>query len=127
MIQGEASQAHKCFSKNMKLKTDEISSVFNFKCLINGDYFRFIVKPNQLEIARLATIVSKKNIRDAAKRNYCKRICRELFRVKQYQLFGFDLVIQVRKGFSKLQFKSVADEFDFLLSKVLLRHLRRSD
>jgi len=110
----------------MKLKTDEISSVFNFKCLINGEYFRFIIKPNQLIVARLATIVSKKNIRDAVKRNYCKRVCRELFRIKQNQLAGFDLVIQVKKGFSKLQFKSVADEFDFLLSKVILRH-RRSD
>ena len=124
MIQSEISRAcigHKCFTKNMKLKTDEISSVFNLKCLINGEYFRFIFKPNQLAAARLATIVSKKIIRHAVRRNYCKRVSRELFRLRQNQLLGFDLVIQVKKGFSSLQFDIVANEFDYLLSKLILR------
>jgi ribonuclease P protein component len=106
------------FPKNRKLKTDEISSVFNFRCQFYAEYFRILIKPNQLEIARFAAVVSKKTIRGAVERNYCKRIIREFFRVKQDQMVGLDLVILTRKKFSRSQFEIVKNEFDSLLSKL---------
>lgn len=106
------------FPKNRKLKTDEISSVFNFKHRINAEYLSFLVKANTSQTARLAVIVSKKIIRDAVRRNYCKRVIRELFRVRQKQLSGMDLVVQVRKGFSSAQFENAVAEFDTLLSRL---------
>lgn len=106
------------FPKSRKLKTDEISSVFNFKCQVSAEFFRVLVKPNQLQISRLAAVVSKKIIRGAVERNYCKRIIRELYRVRQDRMAGLDLVILVRKGISSGQFEIAAKEFDFLLSKL---------
>ena len=110
------------FQKSKKLKTDDISSVFNFKHHENGEFLRFLFKPNQLQTARLAVIVSRKIARQAVERNYCKRIIRELFRVRQHKSGSIELVVQVRKKFSQLQFKKVAGEFDLLLAKISKRY-----
>jgi len=107
-----------------KLKTDEISSVFNFKQQVNGDFLRILFKPNHAQFARLAIVVSKKTVRHAVARNYCKRVARELFRTRQCQLGCLDLVIQIRKKFESPQFEKVAQEFDLLLSKITQRNQR---
>jgi ribonuclease P protein component len=106
------------FPKNRKLKTDEISSVFNFRHRINAEYLSFFVRGNQQQVARMAVIVSKKILRSAVKRNYCKRVIRELFRSRQEKLSGVDVVIQVKKGFSSVQFGTVVNEFDTITSKI---------
>lgn len=102
------------FSRNGKLKTDEISSVFDFRHQFNSKYFRFLVKPNGLPIARLAVIASKKIMRRAVDRNYCKRVVRELFRQRQINLSGLDLVVQVKKPIVAAQFSDVMHDFDLL-------------
>jgi ribonuclease P protein component len=110
------------FRKSKKLKTDDISSVFNFRHQENGEFLRFLFKPNQLLAARLAVIVSRKIARHAVERNYCKRIVRELFRVRQYQAGSIELVVQIRKKFTPLQFNKVAGEFDLLLNRIAKRY-----
>lgn len=108
------------FSRNKKLKTDEISSVFDFRRQFNSEYFRFLVKPNRLAIARLAVIVSKKTLRSSVHRNYCKRVVRELFRLRQINLAGFDLVIQVKKPYVAVQFLNVMHDFDLIFPAILV-------
>ncbi|TAL21429.1 MAG: ribonuclease P protein component, partial [Nitrospirae bacterium] len=93
------------FGKCKKLKTDEISSVFNFKHQVNGDFLRILYKPCHPLPARLAVVISKKTVRHAVSRNYCKRVARELFRTRQFQIGSLELVIQVRKEFESLQFE----------------------
>jgi len=109
------------FRKNSKLKTDEISSVFSFKHQENGEFLRILFKPNPPQVARLAVIISRRIARHAVERNYCKRIVRELFRASQYHVGSLELVIQVRKKFSRIQFTQVAREFNLLLSKIIQR------
>jgi ribonuclease P protein component len=98
------------------LKTDEISSVFDFRRQSNGEYFRFLVKPNQLSVPRVAVVVSKKVVHRAVERNYCKRVARELFRIRQGKLSGLDLVIQIKKRYVASDFSRVMHDFDLLIS-----------
>jgi ribonuclease P protein component len=96
-------------------KTDEISSVFAFKRQESGEFVRVLVKPNLLDHPRLAVVVGKKTAPLAAARNYMKRALRELIRVRQGNVGGLDLVVQVRKEFSRGAFRVVETE--------LLRHV----
>jgi ribonuclease P protein component len=97
-------------SKRLR-KTDDISSVFSFKCQAYGDYLRVLVKPNQLDHSRLAVIVGKKTVAHATSRNYIKRALREIFRLHQDHFGGWDIVILVRKGFSSDSFGRVQLDF----------------
>ena len=110
------------FRKSKKLKTDEISSVFNFKHQENGEFLRVLFKPNPLQAARMAVVVSKRIAHHAVERNYCKRIVRELFRTRQHQAGSLELVVLVRKKFTRPQFEKVAGEFDLLLAKITRRY-----
>jgi ribonuclease P protein component len=98
-------------SKRLR-KTDDISSVFSFKCQAYGEYLRVLVKPNQLDHPRLAVIVGKKTVAHATSRNYIKRVLREIFRLHQDSLGEWDIVILARKGFSSDAFGRV--ELDFM-------------
>lgn len=69
-----------------------------------------LAKPNQLDHARLGTIVAKKVAASAVARNYMKRTLRELFRQRP-DLPALDLVLQVKKRFSKAERATVECEF----------------
>ena len=47
-------------------------------------------------MARLGIVVGKRNIPQAAARNYCKRLAREVFRAERAALAGVDLVVRPR-------------------------------
>ena len=99
------------FPKRQHLKkTDEFSSVFNFKCRIRGKYFQVMAKPNLVGYPRLGIVVSKKNDRRAVSRNYMRRVIRDTFRVTQQHIGGFDLVVQVVKSFFRPDFQIVREE-----------------
>ena len=53
---------------------------------------------NNLGYPRLGVVVPKKNISRAVQRNYCKRIARELFRLRREQLGSLDIVLLVRNA-----------------------------
>ncbi len=57
-----------------------------------SQHFLLLIKHNQLDDARLGLVVAKKQIKKAFARNSIKRIVRENFRLKQYELKGFDIV-----------------------------------
>lgn len=97
-------------SKRLR-KTDDISSVFSFKCQVYGEYLRVLVKPNQLGHPRLAVIVGKKTVAQATSRNYIKRTLREMFRTHQDRLGEWDIVILVRKSFHRGMFSDVEQDF----------------
>lgn len=52
--------------------------------------------------ARLGLVVSKKNVRLAARRNRVKRVVRETFRRRTCSLDSLDIVFLARKGFDTL-------------------------
>ena len=104
------------FIKQAKIvKTDDFSSVFNLRKRIAGRHLVMRYRLNELEVARLGLIVSKKTAKLAVQRNYMKRVLRELFRLNQQQLPAVDLVIQVQKTFQKPDFIVIKLEFENLL------------
>jgi ribonuclease P protein component len=100
------------------LKTDDFSSVFNFRKRIATAYLIMHYQPNLHQRARLGAVVSKKIAKLAVHRNYMKRVLRELFRLNQHQIAHVDLIIRVQKKFNKSDFKQIKQEFDLLIVKL---------
>ena len=128
-------------SKQTKLiKTDDFSSVFNFRKRITGKHLVFHYKlecldqeislpKDNLFSVRVGLAVSKKVAKHATDRNYMKRVLRELVRVKlsqmmvvQYSLMKLDVVIRVQTVYSSRQFMDIKKEFtrhfDDILRKI---------
>jgi ribonuclease P protein component len=115
------------FTKKAKLiKTDEFSSVFNFRKRIFANFLAFHYQPNHLGSARLGLVVGKKIAKHAVDRNYMRRVLRELFRVQQYAINHVDLVIRVQKRFEKKDFIQIKQEFDALMVKINQRTQQQS-
>lgn len=99
------------FPKAMHLvKTDEISSVFTFNRRINSEHFQILVKPGLYVHGRLAVIVSKRIAKLANRRNYIKRLSREVFRLHQDKLSGMDIVVRVKKQFDQKNREGIVRE-----------------
>ena len=100
-------------------KTDEFSSVFNFrKRLSLQPYLSFHYQPNTLSLFRLGMVVGKKTQKLAVKRNYMRRVLRELMRKKQEQLLNFDIVIRIQKSFYRNDFVEIETEVDQMIAKL---------
>ena len=107
------------FTKKAKLiKTDEFSSVFNFRKRISAKFLAVHYQPNTLEHPRLGLVVGKKIAKLAVHRNYMRRVLREFFRTQQHVINHADLVIRVQKTFEKKDFVQIKQEFDALIIKI---------
>jgi len=107
------------FTKNAKLiKTDEFSSVFNFRKRISARFLAVHYQPNDIGHARLGLVVGKKVARRAVDRNYMRRVLREFFRIKQHEISHVDLVVRVQKKFEKEDFLQIKQEFESLIEKI---------
>ena len=113
------------------IKTDDFSSVFNFRKRISTQYLVMNYQPNLHQRARLGLVVGKKTAKLAVSRNYMRRVLREFFRLKQHEICHVDLIIRVQKKFGKSDFIQIKQEFDMLVSKlnqrVLNQHVGSSD
>lgn len=108
------------FKKKFKLiKTDEFSSVFNFRKRIFAETLAFHYQPNAMGHARLGLVVGKKIAKSSVHRNYMRRVLREFFRLNQYGINELDLVIRVQKKFNKKDFVFVQQEFNALIKKLI--------
>ncbi|OGV76552.1 MAG: ribonuclease P protein component [Methylotenera sp. RIFCSPLOWO2_02_FULL_45_14] len=113
------------------IKTDDFSSVFNFRKRISTLYLAMHYQPNMHQRARLGLVVGKKTAKLAVSRNYMRRVLREFFRLKQHEICHVDLIIRVQKKFGKSDFIQIKQEFDMLIAKlnqrVLNQHIGSSD
>ncbi|MCD6047524.1 MAG: rnpA [Gammaproteobacteria bacterium] len=62
----------------------------------------YLLVPNTLGIARLGLVIAKKKLRQAVKRNYVKRLQREVFRQYQASFLGYDIVFVAGQKISQL-------------------------
>jgi ribonuclease P protein component len=85
-------------------KTDEFSSVFNFRRRLFGEFLVVHYMPNSLGYPRVGLIVGKKTARLAVQRNYIKRVLRELFRQERHTLPEVDLLVRPIKKFGRDDF-----------------------
>jgi ribonuclease P protein component len=107
------------FTGRLKLKkTDEFSSVFNFRKRISGAIMVIHYMPNALGYPRLGIIIGKKTVRLAVRRNYMRRVLRELFRQGQHALGGVDILVRPYKEFAHQQHAEISAEFLQLLGKL---------
>jgi len=107
------------FNSRYKIKkTDEFSSVFNFRKRISGAAIVIHYMPNTLGYPRLGMIVGKKTVRLAVRRNYMRRVLRELFRQGQHALGGVDILVRPYKEFAHQQHAEISAEFQQLLGKL---------
>lgn len=100
------------------IKTDDFSSVFNFRKRISGHFLAIHYQQNQLGWPRLGLAVTKKTTRLSVDRNYMKRILRELFRGQQGRIKSLDLIVRAQKTFDSTDFPAVEKEFIELLAKL---------
>ncbi|TWG85314.1 ribonuclease P protein component [Cupriavidus gilardii J11] len=75
------------------------------------------VRANGLPRARLGIVVGKKFAPRAAERNLVKRMVRELFRQRQDQLAGRDVLLRLQARFPRAEFRS----------RTAVRHTCRSE
>ncbi|MDN5936469.1 MAG: ribonuclease P protein component, partial [Nitrosospira sp.] len=75
---------------------EEFSSVIRFRCSASSEFLQIFAKPNHLVYPRLGLVVSGKVERLAVNRNRTKRLLREVFRARQHDLAGLDLVVRLR-------------------------------
>ncbi len=95
------------FPKAARLtKTDEFSSVFALRPRRRSTHFVLYVRANGLPQARLGIVVGKKFAARAAERNLVKRMARELFRARQDQLAGRDVLLRLQAKFPRAAFAS---------------------
>jgi ribonuclease P protein component len=107
------------FTKKAKLiKTDEFSSVFNFRKRIFANFLAFHYQSNNSDFPRLGLVIGKKVAKHAVDRNYMRRVLREFFRIQQHAINPMDLVIRVQKKFEKKDFTQIKQEFETLIAKV---------
>jgi len=107
------------------IKTDEFSSVFNFRKRISAHYLVMHYQPNSQEQARLGLVVGKKTCKLAVDRNYMRRVLREFFRIQQHQIAHVDLVVRVQKKFDRVNFSQIKQEFDSLLLKLIISNAKQ--
>lgn len=122
------------FPKRYRLiKTDEFSSVFNFRKRISGQFLAIhyrlgycsgkndtdhgVVMQSGVN-ARLGLIVAKKIVRRAVDRNYARRVIREWFRLNLHQMPCVDMVVRVQRKFGRNERKALELECQGLLDKL---------
>ena len=103
------------------LKTDDFSSVFNFRKRISATTLVIHYRNNPQPHPRRGLVVSKKVAKLSVDRNYMRRVLRELFRRNKVNLGNLDLVIRPQKHFSSKNYNEIAQEFDMLITKLKSR------
>ena len=81
-----------------------------------------LARPNNLGHSRLGFVISKKNVRQAVKRNRVRRIIRESFRLNQHNLPAVDMIILPRKGIDELN----KQQLHKLINKCWSRMIKKS-
>jgi ribonuclease P protein component len=99
-------------------KTDEFSSVFNFRKRFSTESLVVHYRPNTEVVAKVGFVVAKKVAKRAVDRNYMRRVFRELCRHELHALNGVDVVIQVKKPFNNGQVLLIRQELVMLFAKI---------
>ncbi|UNU72494.1 ribonuclease P protein component [Moraxella nasovis] len=91
------------FSKSQRILTpDEYKLVFNKPIKkIHSDHLLLFVQKNNTKKPRLGLAITKKKLKHAVMRNWTKRLAREYFRHVALEIGSVDVVLIVKKSFTK--------------------------
>lgn len=77
-----------------------------------------LAQPNELGVARLGLVISRKNVGCAVSRNRIKRLCREAFRMRARDFATIDIVVLARSGLDKLDNSAITTMLHGLFDKL---------
>lgn len=107
------------FPKNLKIdKSEDFMNIFKDKQKLYGQLITIFYKKNLKDNSRLGMIVSKKIDKHSNKRNYMKRVLRELFRCNQKLWSNYDIIIRVNKLFCYKDYSLIKEEFNKITNKL---------
>ncbi|OOR88161.1 ribonuclease P protein component [Moraxella caviae] len=91
------------FGKSQRLlKPDEFRQVFDAPLKkVHGEHLLVFVQKNNTSHARLGLAITKKKLKRAVDRNYIKRITREAFRHASVEMGAVDVVLIIKKNYTK--------------------------
>jgi len=99
-------------------KNTEIASLFKSKVSVGNKYYAIYYRPNKQHHPRIAISVSKKYGK-AVKRNYEKRVTKEIIRKNLSKLPNYDILIIIKKDLSNLNFMEKSQQLSNLLQKIM--------
>ncbi len=103
------------FPRKLRLTTDvQFKNAFRGGKKITAKACAVFYCLNDFGHSRLGIVVPKKNVRQASKRNFLKRIVRESFRLRQHELFKQDIVVFFYKGADKIAKEEVCQQLEKL-------------
>jgi ribonuclease P protein component len=110
---------------NRLTKRQRLLQPRDFSQVFNQPAFRFstpnmliLARPNELGVARMGLVISRKNAGCAVSRNRIKRLCREAFRVRTNDFATIDIVVLARSGLDKLDNVAVTAMLNGLFDKL---------
>jgi ribonuclease P protein component len=74
----------------------------------------FLAIPNQFNHPRIGVTISKKRAKRAVDRNRIKRQIRESFRLKQYKIPAFDIIVIAKNGVVELTNDDLQERLNYL-------------
>jgi ribonuclease P protein component len=97
------------------LRPVEFGRVFKGNpCRLGGPALTLLALANDLGHPRLGMAISRKHVRTSVGRNRLKRQLRESFRMHQYQVGAFDIVVLARPGLDRIAPRDVRVAVDRL-------------
>lgn len=101
------------FSRQKRLiEAEQFKSVFDLpNKKLSTSYILILAQRNKLNHARLGLVIGKKNVKLAVHRNRLKRQIREIFRINQYLLDNYDIVVVARKGLADISTTELQVQF----------------
>lgn len=110
---------------NRLTKRQRLLQPRDFSQVFNQPAFRFstpqlliLARPNELGLARMGLVISRKNAGCAVSRNRIKRLSREAFRVRAGDFATIDIVVLARSGLDKLDNSAVTAMLNGLFDKL---------
>jgi len=95
----------------------EFQALFSTGKRFYGHWIDVIALPNALAYPRLGVIVGRKQAKKAVLRNAAKRQVREAFRLMTSSNMAVDIVVRIKRPFTKEELKALRDESEKLLNR----------
>ena len=100
----------------LKLRNaEDFSAVFNFRKRLSSPHIYFHYAPNCKLHPRLGYVVSNKTEKLSVRRNYMRRLLKELLKNQLPCNVPFDIVVRVHKAFYKGSGKQIKEEINSLI------------
>ena len=101
------------------LHSREFSQVFSQPSRrVSTPQLLMLVRGNELGVARLGLVISRKNVGCAVARNRIKRLCREAFRMRAGDFATIDIVVLARSGLAQLDNSAITAMLNSLFDKL---------